>query len=43
MLIELVKDALHFQVISIRARPWIPASLPRFSDADKKKLRGDPH
>jgi hypothetical protein len=38
MLVELTKEALNFQVISDRAQTVDSGALPRFSDADKKKL-----
>jgi predicted MPP superfamily phosphohydrolase len=38
MLIELAKDTLNFQVISEQGRTVDSGALPRFSDADKKKL-----
>jgi hypothetical protein len=38
MLIELAKDTLNFQVISDQAKTVDSGALPRFSDADKKKL-----
>jgi hypothetical protein len=38
MLVEIAKDALHFQVISDQAKTVDSGVLPRFSDADKKKL-----
>jgi len=38
MLIELTKDALNFQVISDQGKTVDSGALPRFSDADKKKL-----
>jgi 3',5'-cyclic AMP phosphodiesterase CpdA len=38
MLVELAKDALNVQVISERGQVVDSATLPRFSDADKKKM-----
>jgi predicted phosphodiesterase len=38
MLIEFSKDTLHFQAISDEGRTVDSGALPRFSDADKKKL-----
>ena len=38
MLIELGKDALNFQVISDQGKVVDSGALPRFSDADKKKM-----
>jgi 3',5'-cyclic AMP phosphodiesterase CpdA len=38
MLIELGKDVLNFQVISDQGKVVDSGALPRFSDADKKKL-----
>jgi hypothetical protein len=38
MLIELVKDELHFQVITDEGKTVDSGVLPRFSDAEKKKL-----
>jgi predicted MPP superfamily phosphohydrolase len=38
MLIELTKDALNFQVITDQGKTADSGALPRFSDADKKKL-----
>jgi len=38
MLIELVKDELHFQVISGEGKTVDSGVLPRFSDVEKKKL-----
>jgi len=38
MLVELGKDALNFQVISDQGKVVDSGALPRFSDADKKKL-----
>ena len=38
MLIGIAKDALHFQVISDQGKTVDAGALPRFSDADKKKL-----
>ena len=38
MLIEIAKDALHFQVVSDQGKTVDSGVLPRFSDADKKKL-----
>jgi 3',5'-cyclic AMP phosphodiesterase CpdA len=38
MLIELTKEALNFQVISDQGKTVDSGALPRFSDADKKKL-----
>jgi predicted phosphodiesterase len=38
VLMELAKDALHFQAISEQGQTVDSGSLPRFSDADKKKL-----
>ena len=38
MLIELAKDALHFQVITDQGKTVDSGALPRFSDVDKKKL-----
>jgi hypothetical protein len=40
MLIELVKDTLNFQVISDQGKTVDSGALPRFSDAEKKKLAG---
>jgi len=40
MLIEIAKDTLHFQVISDQGKTVDSGALPRFSDADKKKLAG---
>jgi Calcineurin-like phosphoesterase len=38
MLVEFAKDTLHFQVISEEGKTVDSGALPRFSDADKKKL-----
>ena len=38
MLVEFAKDTMHFQVISEEGKTVDSGSLPRFSDADKKKL-----
>ncbi len=38
MLIELVKNTLNFQVISDQGKTVDSGALPRFSDADKKRL-----
>ena len=38
MLIELGKDALHFQAINEQGKVVDSGALPRFSDADKKKM-----
>jgi hypothetical protein len=38
MLVEIAKDTLHFQAISDQAKTVDSGALPRFSDADKKKL-----
>jgi predicted phosphodiesterase len=38
MLVELGKEALHFQAINQEGKVVDSATLPRFSDADKKKL-----
>ncbi len=38
MLLEIVKDELHFQVISNEGKTVDSGVLPRFSDAEKKKL-----
>ena len=38
MLIEFSKDTMHFQVISEEGKTIDSGALPRFSDADKKKL-----
>ena len=38
MLVELAKDALNFQVITEQGKVVDSAALPRFSDADKKKM-----
>jgi predicted phosphodiesterase len=38
MLIELVKDTLHFQAITDQGRVVDSGALPRVSDADKKKF-----
>ena len=40
MLIELAKDALHFQAISDQGKTVDSGVLPRLNDADKKKLAG---
>ena len=40
MLIEIAKDTLHFQVITDQGKTVDSGALPRFSDADKKKLAG---
>ena len=40
MLIELAKDALHFQTISDQGKTVDSGALPRLNDADKKKLAG---
>ena len=40
MLIELVKDTLHFQAITDQGRVVDSGALPRFSDADKKRFAG---
>jgi predicted phosphodiesterase len=40
MLIELEKDAMHFQVITDQGKTVDSGSLPRFSDEEKKKLSG---
>jgi hypothetical protein len=38
MLIEVAKDTLHFQVITDQGKTVDSGALPRFSDADKKRL-----
>jgi predicted phosphodiesterase len=38
MLVEFSKDTLHFQAISEKGETVDSGALPRFSDADKKKL-----
>jgi hypothetical protein len=38
MLLEVVKDTLHFQVISDQNKTVDSGALPRFSDQEKKKL-----
>ena len=38
MLIELGKDAMNFQAINEEGKVVDSAALPRFSDADKKKM-----
>jgi len=38
MLVEFSKDAMHFQAISDEGKTIDSGTLPRFSDADKKKL-----
>jgi hypothetical protein len=38
MLIELLKDELHFQVITDQGKTVDSGVMPRFSDAEKKKL-----
>jgi hypothetical protein len=38
MLVEVARDALHFQVISDENKTVDSGSLPRFSDRDKKRL-----
>jgi predicted phosphodiesterase len=38
MLMEVAKDTLHFQVISDKGATVDSGALPRFSDADKKKM-----
>ena len=38
MLVEFAKDTLHFQAISEKGETVDSGALPRFSDADKKKL-----
>src|SRR5262245_11683335 len=38
MIIELARDTLHFQTISDQGQTVDSGALPRFSDADKKKL-----
>ncbi len=40
MLIELAKDKMHFQTITDQGKVVDSGALPRFSDADKKKLTG---
>jgi 3',5'-cyclic AMP phosphodiesterase CpdA len=40
MLVELEKDAMHFQAISDQGRSVDSGNLPRLSDAEKKKLAG---
>jgi hypothetical protein len=40
MLVELTKDALHFQVISEQGKTVDSGALTRMSDADKKKAAG---
>jgi len=40
MLIELVKDTLHFQAITDQGRVVDSGALQRFSDVDKKKFAG---
>ena len=40
MLIELDKDALHFQAISDQGKTVDSGTLPRLNDQDKKKLAG---
>jgi 3',5'-cyclic AMP phosphodiesterase CpdA len=42
MLIELAKDVMHFEAISDHGKPVDSGALPRFSDADKKKLAAPP-
>ena len=38
MLVELGKDVLNFEVISDQGKVVDSGALPRFSDADKKKM-----
>jgi hypothetical protein len=38
MLVELGKDAMKFEVINQEGKVVDSGTLPRFSDADKKKL-----
>jgi hypothetical protein len=38
MLVEFSKDTMYFQVISDQGQTVDSGALPRFSDADKKKL-----
>lgn len=38
MLIEIAKDAMHFQVISDQGKTVDSGTLPRFSDQDKKRF-----
>jgi hypothetical protein len=38
MLVEITKDTLHFQATSDQGKTVDSGALPRFSDADKKKL-----
>jgi hypothetical protein len=40
MLVELEKDVMHFEAISDQGKSVDSGSLPRFSDAEKKKLAG---
>ena len=40
MLVELVKDTMHFQAISDQGKTVDSGALPRFSDQEKKKLAG---
>ncbi len=40
MLVELAKDTMYFQTINQDGKTVDSGSLPRFSDADKKKLAG---
>ena len=40
MLMELEKDALHFQAISDQGKTVDSGTLARFNDQDKKKLAG---
>jgi hypothetical protein len=42
MIVELTKDTLHFQTISDQGQTVDSGALPRFSDADKKKLSTAP-
>ena len=38
MLVEIARDALHFQVISNEGKTVDAGTLARFSDRDKKRL-----
>ncbi len=38
MLVEIAKDTMHVQVISDEGKTVDAGALPRFSDADKKRL-----
>jgi hypothetical protein len=40
MLIEIVKDVLHFQVISDQGATVDSGSITRWSDQEKRKLAG---